>query len=52
MVSLPGGDLLIHWREADDHVMMTGAVETEFEGLLDRDTLAWRKVEPTRGAAE
>ncbi len=52
-VTLPGGDLLIHWREADGHVMMTGPVETEFEGLLDRDTLTWRRIEaPTRGAAE
>jgi len=52
-VTLPGGTLLIHWRPEDDHVMMTGEVETEFEGLLDRDTLTWRKVEtPTRGAAE
>jgi diaminopimelate epimerase len=29
-VSLPGGDLLIEWRE-DDHVVMTGPVELEFE---------------------
>lgn len=29
-VSLPGGDLLIEWR-ADDHVIMTGPVELEFE---------------------
>jgi diaminopimelate epimerase len=32
-VSLPGGDLMIDWRE-DDHVMMTGAVELEFETNL------------------
>jgi diaminopimelate epimerase len=52
-VTLPGGTLLIHWRESDDHVMMTGPVETEFEGVIDRDTLTWRKVgSPTRGAAE
>lgn len=52
-VTLPGGTLLIHWRPEDDHVMMTGEVETEFEGLLDRDTLTWRKIDaPTRGAAE
>jgi diaminopimelate epimerase len=29
-VSLPGGDLLIEWRD-DDHVVMTGPVELEFE---------------------
>ena len=33
-VSLPGGDLQIDWR-ADDHVLMTGPVELEFEGKLD-----------------
>ncbi len=31
---LPGGDLQIDWR-ADDHVMMTGPVEFEFETTLD-----------------
>jgi diaminopimelate epimerase len=39
-VTLPGGDLLIEWREADDHVLMTGPVETEFEGRLDASMLA------------
>ena len=34
-VTLPGGDLLIDWREPDDHVLMTGPVEHEFEGRLD-----------------
>ncbi|MCW2274264.1 diaminopimelate epimerase [Rhodoblastus acidophilus] len=34
-ISLPGGDLLIHWREADDHVEMTGPVEVEFSQKLD-----------------
>lgn len=52
-VRLPGGTLLIHWRESDDHVMMTGPIETEFEGVIERETLAWRKVAaPARGAAE
>jgi diaminopimelate epimerase len=32
-VSLPGGDLMIDWQD-DDHVMMTGAVELEFETKL------------------
>ena len=31
---LPGGDLSIEWR-ADDHVLMTGPVEFEFETPLD-----------------
>lgn len=35
LVSLPGGDLRIHWRASDDHVLMTGPVELEFETTLD-----------------
>jgi diaminopimelate epimerase len=34
-VTLPGGDLVIDWRERDDHVLMTGPVEYEFEGRFD-----------------
>jgi diaminopimelate epimerase len=34
-VTLPGGDLLIEWRETDDHVLMTGPVAFEFEGRFD-----------------
>jgi diaminopimelate epimerase len=34
-ISLPGGDLSIEWRESDDHVLMTGPVEFEFEGRFD-----------------
>src|SRR6185312_5038791 len=34
-VTLPGGDLAIEWRESDDHVLMTGPVEFEFEGKFD-----------------
>jgi diaminopimelate epimerase len=33
-VKLPGGDLVIDWRD-DDHVWMTGPVEFEFETTLD-----------------
>jgi diaminopimelate epimerase len=33
-VTLPGGDLRIEWRESDDHVLMTGPVELEHEGVL------------------
>src|SRR5262252_4033675 len=33
-VRLPGGDLRIEWRD-DDHVLMTGPVEYEFEGHFD-----------------
>jgi diaminopimelate epimerase len=34
-VTLPGGDLLIEWREKDDHVLMTGPVAYEYEGRFD-----------------
>lgn len=34
-VSMPGGDLLMEWREADGHVLMTGPVATAFTGTLD-----------------
>ncbi|MEN5081281.1 diaminopimelate epimerase [Bosea sp. TWI1241] len=34
-VSLPGGDLVIAWRESDGHVLMTGPVTFEREGRLD-----------------
>jgi diaminopimelate epimerase len=34
-VSLPGGELTIDWRETDDHVLMTGPVQFEFEGRFD-----------------
>lgn len=34
-ISLPGGDLQIHWREADDHILMTGPVELEYKGEVE-----------------
>jgi diaminopimelate epimerase len=34
-VSLPGGELMIEWRQKDDHVLMTGSVELEFNGRFD-----------------
>ena len=34
-VSLPGGELTIEWREKDDHALMTGPVEFEFNGRFD-----------------
>jgi diaminopimelate epimerase len=34
-VTLPGGELTIDWREKDDHVVMTGPVQFEFEGHFD-----------------
>jgi diaminopimelate epimerase len=35
IVALPGGELAIAWREADEHVLMSGPVELEFETRLD-----------------
>ncbi len=32
---LPGGTLLIDWREAGDRIFMTGPTEFEFEGVLE-----------------
>jgi len=34
-MTLPGGELQIEWRASDDHVLMTGPVEFEFEGRFD-----------------
>jgi diaminopimelate epimerase len=34
-VTLPGGDLAIEWREADDHVLMTGPIAHEHSGRFD-----------------
>jgi diaminopimelate epimerase len=39
-VALPGGELTITWRMEDDHVLMTGPVEFEFETRLDPATFA------------
>ena len=33
-VEVDGGTLHIHWRETDDHVIMTGPVELEYEGTV------------------
>jgi len=34
-ITLPGGNLLIDWREKDDHVLMTGTATFEYEGRFD-----------------
>ena len=33
-VILDGGPLAVEWRESDDHVVMAGAVELEYEGIF------------------
>jgi diaminopimelate epimerase len=47
-VTVPGGPLLIEWRD-NDHVVMTGPAEWEFSGTLDPATGQWARNE--RGAA-
>lgn len=50
-VNVPGGPLLIEWR-GDDHVMMTGPAEWEFDGVLDPATGEWSRTgAASRGAA-
>jgi diaminopimelate epimerase len=39
-VTLPSGDLAIEWREADDHVLMTGPAAYEHDGRFDAALLA------------
>ncbi len=43
-VTLPGGDLLIEWRD-DDHVLLTGPAEREWTGMLDPATGVWTRSE-------
>ena len=38
--TLPGGDLIIEWREGDGHVLMTGPFALDFEGTLPQALLA------------
>ncbi len=42
-VSLPGGDLVIEWREKDGHIVMTGPYALDYEG-----TLPARLLQPAR----
>ena len=34
-ITLPGGKLGIEWRESDEHVLMTGTADFEYEGRFD-----------------
>ena len=34
-ITPPGGELLVEWREGDDHVLMTGTATFEYEGRFD-----------------
>lgn len=39
-VTLPGGDLIIEWREGDDHILMTGPFAYDGDGMLDISAFA------------
>ena len=39
-INLPGGSLDIDWRQ-DNFILMTGAAEHEFDGVMDPLTGAW-----------
>jgi diaminopimelate epimerase len=41
-INLPGGSLDIDWRD-DNFIMMTGATEHEFDGLMDPLTGVWER---------
>jgi diaminopimelate epimerase len=36
-VGLPGGNLQIEWRETDDHILMTGPWQLDYEGVFEFD---------------
>ena len=38
-VTLPGGDLVIDWREDDDHILMTGPFALDYEGTIPPELL-------------
>jgi diaminopimelate epimerase len=41
-ITVPGGDLVVEWRD-DEHVILTGPAEYEFSGELDPSTGAWTR---------
>ena len=43
-VTVPGGDLVVEWRD-DDHVILTGPAELEFAGTVDPVTGTWSRDE-------
>ncbi|SDR24468.1 diaminopimelate epimerase [Pseudovibrio sp. Tun.PSC04-5.I4] len=51
-VHLPGGPLGIEWREDNDHIIMTGETEIEFEGELNLNTLTYTKTASGDAAME
>ena len=49
IAALPGGELTIDWRDRDDHVLMTGPVEYEYEGRFDPKIFAPSQPSPVTG---
>ena len=39
-VTLPGGDLIIDWRDADDHILMIGPFALDYQGTLPPELFA------------
>jgi diaminopimelate epimerase len=39
IVTLPGGDLVIDWRDADDHILMTGPFALDYQGTIPPELL-------------
>ncbi|MGH6826306.1 diaminopimelate epimerase [Methyloceanibacter sp.] len=38
-VTLPGGDLVIDWRDTDDHILMTGPFALDYQGTIPPELL-------------
>ena len=51
-MTLPGGELTIEWRERDDHVLMTGPVAFEFNGMFDAKLFAPTQPSPASGGGK
>ena len=47
-ITLPGGKLSIEWRERDDHVLMTGTADFEYEGRFDPGAVRQRRLDDER----
>ncbi|MCV6545768.1 MAG: diaminopimelate epimerase [Cohaesibacter sp.] len=52
LVHLPGGDLVIEWREADDHILMSGGTELDYAGVIDLSDLSWQKISLTQTSVQ
>ena len=51
-VTLPGGDLSITWREADDHILMRGPVAYEGRGVVPDFTAGTAAAAPGAGTGQ